>query len=76
MNHARIKQIRECAEKAGAEIASIEHGRKHVHITLTNGRKVYTSATLSDKRRGNLELIQDLRRIWNEGSKNNAAHNT
>ena len=67
MNHARLKEIRECAAKAGVEIAYVENSRKHLHIVLTNGRKVYTSATLSDKRRGNLELIQDLRRVWREG---------
>lgn len=66
MKRARLKQIEQCAEKAGALLRSIEMGKKHIHITLTNGRKVYTAVSPSDWR-GDMNLISDMRRLWNEG---------
>ena len=65
MNGARLRQIQQCAKNAGAQIESVTQARKHVHILLTNGKKVFTCLTPSD-RRGDLNLTRDLKRAWNE----------
>ena len=65
MKGARLKEIQKCVDRAGARVASITQSKTHVHILLTNGRKVFTALTPSD-RRGSLNLTRDIKRAWNE----------
>lgn len=61
MKSSRVKQIKECALAAAVEIAAIEQHKRHVHIILANGRKVFASLTPSDNRAA-LNLVRDLKR--------------
>lgn len=63
MKSCRSKEIRECAKRADVVIESMQQTKSHIQIVLANGRKVFASATPSDKR-GWLNLIRDLKREW------------
>lgn len=64
MESSRLREIRQCAAKAAVQIAAVEQHKRHIHIILANGRKVFTAISPSDKR-ASLNLVRDLKR---EGS--------
>lgn len=63
MKTCRAREIQACAKRAQVIIASMGQTKTHIQIVLANGRKVFTSATPSDKR-GWLNLIRDMKREW------------
>lgn len=63
MKSCRVREIQACAKRADVVIASMQQTKTHIRIVLANGRKVFTSATPSDKR-GQLNLVCDLKREW------------
>lgn len=60
MESSRLRQVHKLARDAGVEIASIEQRRKHMCITLANGRKVFGALTPSD-RRADLNLLASIK---------------
>jgi hypothetical protein len=61
MKSSRLREIQDCANKAAVKIAAVEQHKRHVHIILENGRKVFAALTPSDKRAA-LNLVRDLKR--------------
>ncbi len=61
MQSSRLREIHQCAAKAAVKIAAVEQHKRHIHIILENGRKVFTAITPSDKR-ASLNLVRDLKR--------------
>ena len=61
MQSSRLREIQDCAAKAAVQIAAVEQHRRHIHIILANGRKVFASISPSDKR-ASLNLVRDLKR--------------
>ena len=61
MQSSRLREIQQCAAKAAVKIAAVEQHKRHIHIILENGRKVFTAITPSDKRAA-LNLVRDLKR--------------
>jgi REP element-mobilizing transposase RayT len=61
MQSSRLREIQQCAAKAAVKIAAVEQHKRHIHIILENGRKVFTAITPSDKR-ASLNLVRDLKR--------------
>lgn len=61
MKSSRLREIQDCANKAAVKIAAVEQHKRHVHIILENGRKVFAALTPSDKR-ASLNLVRDLKR--------------
>lgn len=61
MQSSRLREIQDCANKAAVKIASVEQHRRHIHIILENGRKVFAATSPSDKR-ASLNLVRDLKR--------------
>lgn len=63
MRSCRVREIKDCAKRAGVVIESIEQTKTHIQVMLANGRKVFTAGSPSD-RRGGLNLIRDMKREW------------
>jgi hypothetical protein len=61
MQSSRLREIHQCAAKAAVKIAAVEQHKRHIHIILANGRKVFAAITPSDKRAA-LNLVRDLKR--------------
>jgi len=61
MKSSRLREIQDCANKAAVKITAVEQHKRHVHIILANGRKVFAALTPSDKRAA-LNLVRDLKR--------------
>lgn len=61
MQSSRLREIQDCANKAAVKIAAVEQHRRHIHIILANGRKVFAAISPSDKR-ASLNLVRDLKR--------------
>ena len=61
MRSSRLREIQQCAAKAAVRISTVEQHKRHIHIILENGRKVFAATTPSDKRAA-LNLVRDLKR--------------
>jgi len=61
MQSSRLREIHQCAAKAAVQISRVEQHKRHIHIILANGRKVFAAITPSDKR-ASLNLVRDLKR--------------
>lgn len=61
MKSSRLREIQDCANAASVKIAAVEQHKRHIHIILANGRKVFTAITPSDNR-ASLNLVRDLKR--------------